>query len=120
MLRIPRQLACVAALLGVALILGCEQPAPVPKKPRVLGEQHFAEAYSGPQRAVGQPCEQGPAQCASGVCLKTAPGPGVEGLRCSQTCTSNSDCTAIVDAVPWQCVVVNPRDNARACVPQSP
>jgi hypothetical protein len=79
----------------------------------VLSEQRFVASGTALKTDLGGDCAKGgTAECLSGICLHTLPGPH-EGWVCSSRCSSSTQCPPA-----WACIAPHPDDPARVCVPQ--
>jgi hypothetical protein len=109
-------LGCLAFVSVTVVVAGCSKEPPRPKQLGVVTEFKPVRGAT-PARAVGEPCEQGPEQCQSGLCLHTRPQPQ-EGWFCSVPC--QPDVTGTADACPYlgfKCVTIHPNPGGRVCVP---
>ncbi|WNG44472.1 hypothetical protein F0U60_10385 [Archangium minus] len=108
------------ALAFGLLAAGCEPsaspPAQVPSAPHPAGEvvrewhPRPLEDPSTTPSAVGEPCaNHGAAECASGLCVRTATGTRL----CSRTCAASSDCPE-----GWGCVAAVPGGAEQFCLPR--
>ncbi len=108
-------------LLAMGLLAGgCDQnpspPAQTPAPAEPIGEVVREWRPTPPpaegvlQRALGEPCEtHGAAECASGLCVRTA----TRTRLCSRQCTATSECPS-----GWGCVAAVPGGSEHLCLPR--